>query len=157
MIEGLHYQNAYITRDIDKAVEAFRSRANVQDVMTIEIEQPLRTPRGNGIAHEKLAFIWIDNLQYELIQPISGMVHVYADELPDDDSMKFHHVCMRVTDWDDFRGRVEKSRYPIALEGDSGDQLKFLYLDARDFVGHYLEYVWCTQERWQQMTPKSLW
>jgi hypothetical protein len=156
MIEGRHYQNAYVTRNIDKAIESFRKRSDVQDVMTIEIEQELWTPRGSGVAREKLAFIWINNLQYELIEPVSGLVHVYADELPDDDSMKFHHICMRVPDWDEFRARVEKAGHPIALEGQSGDALRFLYLDARDYVGHYLEYVWCTEERWAQMTPPSM-
>jgi hypothetical protein len=38
------------------------------------------------------------------------------------------------------------------LEGASSDgKLKFVYLDARDLVGHYLEYVWATPERWTQM------
>lgn len=150
MIEGYHFQNAYITRDIEKAIDAFRSRSGVAEVMSMEVTTQVWTPKGSGAATNKLAFIWIDNLQYELIQPVSGLVDVYSDALPDDDSMKFHHVNMRVPDWDDFRGRVEKAGYPVVFEG-GGDLLKFLYLDARDFVGHYLEYVWMTDERWKAM------
>ena len=44
--------------------------------------------------------------------------------------------------------------YKIALEGNSGDQLKFIYLDARDTLGHYVEYLWCTPERWAQVSSK---
>lgn len=150
MLEGYHYQNAYITRNIDKAVEAFKARSGVTEVMRYEGETDVWTPQGPGKQHNKLAFIWIDNLQYELIQPVSGMVGIYSDELPAGDGMKFHHVAMRVNDWDDFRGRVETAGYPVALEG-GNDKLRFIYLDARDYVGHYLEYVWAADERWAQM------
>ena len=120
MIEGRHYQNAYITRDIDKAVKSFQDRSGVKDVMRYEGPVELTTPRGRGIAVNKLAFIWIDGLQYELIEPVSGLVDIYRDALPADDSLRFHHVCMRVDNWDIFRAKVEKQKYPVVLEGDMG-------------------------------------
>jgi hypothetical protein len=55
-----------------------------------------------------------------------------------------------VDDWDEFRARVDAQPYPVVLEG-GNEFLRFLYLDARDFLGHYLEYVWTTDERWVQM------
>ncbi|TAL02291.1 MAG: hypothetical protein EPO08_07500 [Rhodospirillaceae bacterium] len=147
MIEGRHYQNAYITRDIDKAVASFQARTGAKDVMRYEGPVEVTTPRGRGIAVNKLAFIWIDKLQYEFIQPVSGYVDVYQDALPADDSLLFHHVCMMVDDWDVFRAKVERQKYRVVVEG--GDQaLKFLYIDARDLVGHYLEYTWMIPERW---------
>ncbi len=148
MIHGKHFQNAYITRDIDKWVERFRTQAGVEDARSFEVSVEFKTPAGVGT--NKLAFIWIDNLQYELIEPVSGAVDIYADDLPDDDSLKFHHICMRVDDWDSFRAEVDRQPYKVVLEG-GGDQLRFLYLDARDFLGHYLEYVWMTDERWAQV------
>lgn len=154
MIEGYHYQNAYVTRNIAKAIEQFRTRANVTDVMTYEGATEVWTPNGRGPQVSKLAFIWIDNLQYELIEPISAPSGIYSDALPAGDEMKFHHVAMRVDDWDSFRAKVDKQKYPVVLEGDTGG-LKFVYLDARDFVGHYLEYVWTTPERWAQMGMKA--
>lgn len=150
MLEGLHYQNGYITRDIDKAIAAFRDRGGVGDVLSFEVPVEVTTPKGKGTAVSKLAFIWVNNLQYELIQPVSGFVDVYTDELPEDDSVKFHHTCMRVPDWDNFRRRVEQQGYPVVLEGGS-EHLRFLYIDARDLLGHYLEYVWMTDERWAQI------
>ncbi|HEX7854944.1 MAG TPA: VOC family protein [Sphingobium sp.] len=153
MLEGYHFQNAYITRNIEKALETFRSRlGNGEEVRSFEIEQEIWTPKGKGKAKQKLAFVWVGNLQYELIEPVEGFVDVYADDLPDDDSMKFHHINMRVDDWDEFRAKVDREGWKIAIEGQSGDQLKFLYLDARDTLGHYLEYVWCSPERWEGLT-----
>ncbi len=154
MLEGRHYQNAYVTRDIGKAIEAFRTRAGVTDVMTYEGAIDVWTPQGSGLQTTKLAFIWIGDLQYELIEPVSEPSGIYSDALPPGYEMKFHHIAMRVSDWDAFRAKVDKQAYPVVLEGDTG-ALKFLYLDARDFLGHYLEYVWATSERWTQMGMKN--
>lgn len=150
MLEGKHFQNGYITRDIEKAIAQFQSLGGVDKVVSFEVPVEVTTPKGQGTAVSKLAFIWINDLQYELIQPVSGLVDIYSDELPADDSVKFHHICMRVDDWDEFRARVTAMGYPVVLEG-GGDLLKFLYLDARELVGHYLEYVWMTPERWAQL------
>lgn len=150
MLEGRHFQNAYVTRDIVKAIDAFRSRADVRKIIETEIEVAVTTPKGAGRQHNKLAFIWVDNLQYELIEPIDGSVDVYARYLNAGDLPAFHHICMRVSDWGDFRQRVDQQSLPIVLEG-GNDALKFLYLDAREFLGHYLEYTWMTDERWSQM------
>jgi hypothetical protein len=150
VFEGRHYQNAYITRDIGSAIERFRRRSAVERVIAFEASVDLWTPRGRGAAVSKLAFIWIGDLQYELIQPVSGLVDIYRDALPADDGLKFHHTGTRVEDWADFRARVDEQDLPVVLEG-GGDLLKFLYLDARQLVGHYLEYVWMTPERWVGM------
>ncbi|MET0269390.1 MAG: VOC family protein [Sphingomonas sp.] len=150
MIEGRHYQNAYVTRDIDAAVETFVARTGATRVLRHDGEVDVWTPRGEGRALNRLAFIWIDNLQYEFIQPVSGFVDIYRDALPADDALTFHHVCMRVDDWTTFRDKVARENWRVVLEG-GGDALRYLYLDARDLVGHYLEYVWMTPERWAQM------
>lgn len=150
MLEGYHYQNAYVTRDVDKWVAEFQTHAKVDSAVTFEVSMPVKTPEGDGIETVKLAFIWVGDLQYELIQPISGAVQIYADALPVGDDLKFHHICMRVDNWDEFRARVADQPYPVVLEG--GDEmLRFLYLDARPFLGHYLEYTWMTDERWKQV------
>ena len=150
MLEGYHFQNAYVTRDVDKWVEVFKQRGKVDRVMTYEGSMPVMTPEGERTQTNKLAFIWVGDLQYELIQPVGGDLTLYRDALPADDGLQFHHICMRVPDWDSFRARVHEQPHPVAIEG-GDEQLRFLYLDARPFLGHYLEYVWMGDERWAQM------
>lgn len=153
MLEGYHFQNAYITRNIEKTLEVFQTKlGNTEPIQSFEVEQEIWTPKGSGKARQKLAFVWVGDLQYELIEPVDGLVDIYADDLPEDDGMKFHHINMRVHDWDAFRSKVDREGWKIAIEGQSGDQLKFLYLDARDTLGHYLEYMWCSDERWAAIT-----
>lgn len=149
MLEGRHYQNAYVTRNIAKWTAHFQAHADVRKLVTYEGATDIWTPAGVITQTSKLAFIWVGDLQYELIEPVSG-ASLYSDALPDDDSLKFHHICNRVDDWDGFRERVERQPYPVVLER-GGDHLKFLYLDARGFLGHYLEYVWTTDQVWAQM------
>jgi hypothetical protein len=149
MLEGRHYQNAYVTRNIAKWIEHFQTHAEVRKLITYEGSVEVRTPAGGVTQTSKLAFIWVGDLQYELIEPISG-AKLFSDALPNDDSLRFHHICNRVDDWDSFRARVDRQPYPVVLER-GGEELKFLYLDARAFLGHYLEYVWAPQKLWEQM------
>lgn len=150
MLEGHHFQNAYVTRDVNKWIAAFKERAAIDRLLTYEGTTDVVAPHGPATQTNKLAFIWVGDLQYELIQPVAGTVGLYEDGLPEGDGLSFHHVCMRVPDWDDFRARVDSQHYPVVLEG-GGDALRFLYLDARPFLGHFLEYTWMTDERWSQM------
>ena len=152
MITGRHYQNAYICDDIEAAITLFHARAEFDDVPIIDIEQSLWTPAGVKRVVSRLAFIWIGDLQYELIQPIEDESGIYGNYKSNGGLLHFHHVCSRVPEWESFRAAVDKQDLPVVLErATEGDPLKFLYLDGRSFCGHYLEYVWATDERWVQM------
>jgi catechol 2,3-dioxygenase-like lactoylglutathione lyase family enzyme len=152
MITGRHYQNAYITRNVDKAVAGFKENAEIRKLIEIEVPVQLWTPQGEGKGVQKLAFIWIEDLQCELIQPGEGdVLALYRDALPIDDRLAFHHICQRVDDWDDFMARVEAGKFPIVLRGGTPGMLEFAYLDTREWLGHYTEYVWMVPERWAGM------
>jgi hypothetical protein len=148
MLLDHHYQNAYVTRDLDHAVAVFASDFGFSDFKYLEVTYPLLTPTARGTATVKLALGWIGRIQYELIQPIGGLVDVYTTDLPDQSVLRFHHVCMRVFDWDGLRARLERQRCRIVMEGGTPGQLSWLYVDARATLGHYAEYCWMTPERW---------
>ena len=152
MLVGKHYQNAYVTRDIAAATERFRREADVRTVLETEVTVELWTPEGSGRGTQKLAFVWIEDLQVELIQPGPGdVLSLYRDALPPDASIRFHHVCHRVDDWASLLREVDRGPYPVVLKGGTPGFLEFLYLDTRDWLGHYLEYVWMVPERWAAM------
>lgn len=143
-----HYQNAYVTRDIDRAVELLqREHGLTGEVQRFEITNQIRTAEGEGASTLKLAFLWAGRLQYELIEPVSGLVGLYKDALPDGRLLRFHHVAMRADDWDGLLADIDAQKKRVAMRGESGP-VKFLYVDARDTVGHYLEYVSGPPEFW---------
>jgi hypothetical protein len=146
-----HYQNAYVTRDRDEAIDLFRSEHNFDNFMLFEPTIEVRTPAGRGAAKTKMALGWIGNVQYEIIEPVSGLVDIYREGLPEGRLMRFHHVCMRVDDWAPFRARLDREGRSIVLEGGTEGHLQFVYVDARATVGHYLEYCWMTPQRWAAM------
>lgn len=147
MFTGHHYQNAYICDDIEVAIAEFATRADIGDVRPFDVEQQLWTPGGIKRVATRLAFIWIGDLQYELIQIIADESGIYSNYQDNGGFMHFHHVCMRVREWEPFRAAVAKQDLPVVLErANDGDQLKFLYLDGRSVCGHYLEYTWMTDE-----------
>ncbi len=151
MIEGRHYQNAYVTRNLETTFAAVTSRSAARSAIQFEATTEVLTPQGRKPHTLKMAFIWIGDLQYEFIEPVSEAVPIFNPWLPDGDLPRFHHSCARVSDWDEFRRRVDEQPCPVVLEGNSGEELKFLFLDARELLGHYLEYTWMTDARWAQL------
>jgi Glyoxalase/Bleomycin resistance protein/Dioxygenase superfamily len=152
MITGHHYQNAYICDDIEAAIADFAGRTDIGNVAPFDVEQQLWTPDGMKRVATKLAFIWIGDLQYELIQVLADESRIYGNYKDNGGVMHFHHSCVRVVDWCTFRAAVAKQDLPVVLErSNEGDALKFLYLDGRKFCGHYLEYTWMTDEMWLRL------
>lgn len=148
MLIGRHYQNAYVTHDLDAARTAIRAHADIRLESEYEGKTPIRTSAGDTFMECRLAFIWIGDMQVELIQPLGGFVDFYREALPTDSLLAFHHSCMRVDDWDDLRGKLDQQPYPLVFEGEAGP-LKFLYLDARGDLGHYLEYTHMPDAVWE--------
>ena len=152
ILEGWHYQNAYVCDDIEAAIAQFRTHTGIGKVAIHDVDQMISTPSGPKRVASHLAFIWIGDLQYELIQIVADETGIYAHCQPNGGPLRFHHICMRVDDWDSFRAKVDHQSLPVVMErAIEGDLLKFLYLDARETLGHYLEYIWTTDERWAFM------
>jgi hypothetical protein len=91
-----------------------------------------------------------------LIEPISGPVDVYREAVLPGGGLRFHHIAMRVMDWDVFRAEVDRRKFPIAYAGSGQGGLKFLYLDVRDTLQHYLEYVYAPPEVWKRLDPHGV-
>lgn len=149
MFEGRHFQNAYVCDDIEAALAAFRRHADIGPVDVLDVDQMVDTPEGPRSLRNRVAFIWRGDLQYELIQPIED-IGFYANAADNGGLLRFHHVNSRVPDWDAFRARVAAQRFPVVMERSGGEAAKFLYLDARPLCGHYLEFVWMTDESWER-------
>ena len=156
MLEGLHYQNAYICDNIEAGIDLFRGRGLAKEPVIIPVDQLVATPQGPKRQKGRICFIWIGDLQFELIENEIDEAGIYANCVPNGGPLRFHHICFRVNDWADFRARVDQQEFPIAMERDlteasAPDALKFLYLDARKVFGHYIEYTWMPQAQWDQI------
>lgn len=150
LFQGRHFQNAYVTRDVDTAVRRFEWIGDIRKKIEVEASVNVRTGDAEGEVRQKIALLWINDLQVELIQPLSGLVDIYRNALPDDDGLAFHHVCHRVDDWQAQLDLIAESPFPIALQG-SSEGLEFIYVDTREWLGHYTEYNYMADANWTAM------
>ncbi len=151
-----HFQNGYVTRDLERAVAMFAREYGVHDFVYDDAEVVVTTPGGEGTARFRVALAWAGDRQVELIQPESGPVGLYLDALPADDSLRFHHMGMRCDSLEPIRAEAARRGWPIAMAG-SVPGIDFMYIDAAAQLGHHLEYMCATPEAWEGMRwPEGL-
>lgn len=150
MFPGKHFQNAYVCDDIDAALEAFKAAGLATEPRIMHSNGPVETPHGTKQVEMKIAIFRLNSLTYEIIQPINDESGVYANAADNGGVVRFHHSCCRVDDWDALRAEVEASEFPVAMEYDFGEgQVKAVYLDAREKLGHYIEFTWMPESMWR--------
>lgn len=138
------FQTAYVTRSLERGMDYFRKRHAGLEFTPIKADRlEFAIPQG-GVAKLRVAVAWVDGLQIEVIEPVSGAIDIYAEALPsDENTVALHHLGMWVSGgregWDRFRASIADER--IALEG-GRDSMRFVYLNERATLGHHLEYVW---------------
>lgn len=145
-----HYQNAYVTHDLEAAMKLIDDRFGKLDWIMFEPDMILKTPHGDKAMANRVGLAWAGGLNLEIIQPVSGYIEDYAPFLPADRSdptPRFHHTAVRRENEAEMRAEIEKLGLPLAFEGEVPGLL-FIYLDARASLGHYFEYVCATPEMW---------
>ncbi|MCB2079240.1 MAG: VOC family protein [Novosphingobium sp.] len=153
-----HYQNAYITHDMDKCMAAIDDRFGKIDWIVFEPDMILKTPHGDKESSVRAALGWQAGHQIELIQPVKGYLDHYKYAMREDKNdwrPVFHHVAVRRDDEAAMRAEIEELGFPLLFES-SVPGLVFIYLDARETIGHAIEYIWATPEGWDmQGWPKD--
>jgi len=147
-----HFQNAYVTRNLDKTLDVFRSLYGINDFLCVDPDIDVLTPEGMRHTSCRAAMGWADErLMIEIIEPGPGTLDIYSHFLPEDDSPRLHHVGMRSIDWNATHQQVAQLGAPIAMEHRMPEGLNFIYIDTRKTLGHYIEYIWALPEMWQYM------
>ena len=155
-ISGINYyrhffQLAYVTTDIEHSIRLFGEFYGIQKFLTFDepasmniIDNRLETS-----CKMQLAFATIGEHQLELIEPIEDPLGRYTEILPKEGfGQRFHHLGCRFQkrgEWEAFRSSLDSGKHPIAIENVGGES-RYLYLDERPNLGHYLEYMWLTEQ-----------
>jgi hypothetical protein len=137
-------QVAYVTTDVEQAIEHFRSRHGVAQwlrLCPIEIET---APSAKATLNIALAYV--GPVQIELIQPLGGHDAVYRKVLPAEGfAIRQHHFAQLIDSEESYelqRRELSLQNVPIALEGQSPGVARYFYSDHRDTLGHYIEHIW---------------
>jgi hypothetical protein len=152
-----HMQNAYVTHDLDRAVEMIGNRYGVEKFDRFEPDMIVRTPAGEQPMVNRVASFWAGMLNIEIIEPVSGAIEHYLTMMPADRKdyvPRFHHVSLRRDDEAAMRKEIAELGFPLAFEGPLSiksaiPNIIFVYLDARETLGHYVEFTWKSPEGWK--------
>lgn len=153
-----HFQNAYVTHDMDRAMAQIDARFGKIDWIVFEPDMVLKTPQGDRASSVRAALGWQAGHQLELIQPVKGYLDHYTAVMradPADWRPVFHHVAVRRDDEAAMRREIEELGFPVLFES-AVPGLAFVYIDARETLGHCIEFIWATPEGWEmQGWPKD--
>jgi hypothetical protein len=141
MLDGQYFHEGYVTRDLARAAETLTQLYGMKfDWLDVP---------GTEAAEIKirLAVGWHGNLEYELIEPVSGDLDFYRDMLADDHVPRLHHTGVRVADWRRLEDDIAAKGLDVVASGDRGE-IRFAYVDMRDTLGHYVEYMWMSDDYW---------
>lgn len=151
-----HFQNAYVTHNLDKAIEIFSNQYGIERFDRFDPDMIVKTTAGEKPLCVRVASFWVGGLNIEVIEPVSGYVDHYVSMLPanrSDAVPRPHHLSFRRDDQQSMRDDIAKLRLPLAFEGPLSiknpiPNLIFVYLDARATLGHYIELTWKSREGW---------
>jgi hypothetical protein len=137
-----------VTNDYDRALSILHHDYGIERFLETGL---VETDLGGGrMARLKVAMAYVDGTQMELIAPIDGFIDTHRLGLPEDDSftVAFHHIALACPDraaLDKQRALIERQGGKIAIEGEFG-QSAYFYEDARDLIGHHIEYTYIEPE-----------
>ena len=132
-----HSHAAWVTNDLDRALEIFSRRYGVGNCTFLEGP----SPEGGRI---KVAFAWAGGQLLEVICASGPGFAFYNELLPVDEfAIRFHHLGFIVHDdaaWKQLEGELKEGEWPIAYSTLTGNFIDAHYIKAAE-LGHYLEYV----------------
>lgn len=132
-----HSHSAWVTNDLDRAVEIFAQRYGVGDVTYIEGDSP------SG-GHIKVAFAWAGGQVLEIISATGPEYDFYNEMLPEGEfAIRFHHLGFIIHDdagWQQIEQEIQDGKWQVTLSTLTHDFIDAYYVKAPE-LGHYLEYV----------------
>jgi hypothetical protein len=145
------FQLGYVTRDLDAALDHCREELGLEGFHQSQSCAPVLAGGRVQELHLRSACLNLGRNQIELIQPISGPIEAYTEAIDlAARIINFHHVAIAVrgpfSEFERVRREVGNSGDPVAFfhPADSQDEplVAFMYVDTRERIGHYTEYLW---------------
>jgi Glyoxalase/Bleomycin resistance protein/Dioxygenase superfamily len=131
-----HFQMAYVTTDLERALDLFKRRLGVQTFSRLEGQMPAG-------GHIRAEFAWVGTIMYEVICASGPGSDIYMDRLPRSDEfhIRHHHLgfLLRTREqWDDVMVKAQESGWSVPYHNNN-PLVEVCFVDATE-LGHYLEY-----------------
>ena len=126
-----HFQNAYVTRDIDAAARVFAERHGIGSFQYMR-----DVPFGPG-ATIHIALAWAGDIMIELIQPNGDAPNLYSTHLPlAGQRLRFHHLGHLIdqrSEWDEV---VERAFSDLRMLAPSKNTHRLGLTDSKIVASH---------------------
>jgi hypothetical protein len=135
-----YFHNGYIVRDMDAAIARLGGSGGLSSFLMMDVARGRSTEES---PMRRLALAGIGDHIYELIEADPTAPSIYRDLVPADDSIVFHHTGFYIDtdqDWAALERQVE-AMGGCASAGTMPGLLRFIYVDRRADLGHFIEYV----------------
>jgi hypothetical protein len=138
------WQIAYVTRDLDGGVETLRERYGIENCTEVPTDGATFLRGGEEVEWQaRIAMGSRGGPIVELIEPVAGEVDFYRRFLPEDGSLRLHHVATYVPLGDDvwdalgdlLAGAGLRFDYTVLIP----DRVRAGYVDTTADLGHFLE------------------
>jgi len=138
LLHNDHFQVAYVTNDIDRAVEVFQRRFGVAAFRANDNALPGGTTVGVRSA-------WIGGMMYEICCAAGPGMELYTDWAPPggDFVLKFHHFGYLIPDeaaWAALERQIADGGWRVRTRSDIPGFFRGCYVEVPE-LGHFLEFV----------------
>lgn len=134
---GGFFQLGYVTKDVDEGCVALQDRFGAMEFL---INSP---PPLDGVLSptRRIALAYIDDVMVEIIEPDPAQQSIYSELVPDDSSLRLHHLGYYIDDYAATLRHLSALGYSTPLHGSFGKALDYIYADTRAELGHYSEFI----------------
>lgn len=132
------FQLGYVTRDIDAACAAFKTKFGEIDFLFLE------PPAVDGVTPptKRIALTYIDDIMTEFIEPDPAQASIYSDHLPTTNGpIKLHHFGYLIDDHEAMLTRLRGLGYDVPMYGSMAGALDYSYADTRADLGVWSEFI----------------
>jgi hypothetical protein len=136
------YKLGYVTRDRDEAIALLQERYGFEEFVPFSPSFEAVLPDGRrGPAQLDCAFSAGRDTVLEVMQPVSGLVDLWADLLAGEGPpLRFHHVGLVASDIEAVNAAAAAHGLTRVLEARVEDRFAFSY-HALPELGHYVEHI----------------
>jgi len=131
-----HFQMAYVTTDMDRALDLFSTRFGIRKFSRLEGQM-------SAGGHIRAELAWVGTIMYEVICASGAGSELYMDRLPRGDGfhIRHHHLGFLLRSreqWDAVMVKARQSGWCVPYHSDN-PLVEICFVDATE-LGHYLEY-----------------
>jgi hypothetical protein len=138
LLHNDHFQIAYVTNDIERAVAVFAERFGVAAFRANDNDLP-------GGGRVGIRSVWIGGMMYEICYGWGEGMDLYTEVAPPggDFVLRFHHFGYLVADeadWDAVERQIARGGWRVRSRSDIPGFFRGCYVEVPE-LGHHLEFV----------------